>query len=192
MNERLVFGIQGGIGSFNEKAIVYYAETRGIVNYEIRYLFATEPVLRELSRGSIDRGQFAIHNTLGGLVDESLNAMGKYNFEVLEKFSIKIAHALMIRPDATLGEVTTIMTHPQVLAQCKDNLSKKYPTLKQTSGDGNLIDHAEVARLLHEKTLPKNIAVMGSNILAKVYSLTVIEDNLQDNDNNFTTFLIVK
>ncbi len=98
----------------------------------------------------------------------------------------------MIRSDAEYSEVTTIMTHPQVLAQCKTTLPQKYPHLLQTSGTGELIDHANVAKQLGGKKLPKHVATMGSKILAELYGLKVVEDNLQDAQENYTSFLLVK
>ena len=97
----------------------------------------------------------------------------------------------MIRKDATLKDITEIMSHPQVFAQCKKTLEQKYPHLKLVSGEGELIDHALVAKQLGEEKLPKNIATMGSKLLAELYGLTVVEDNLQDLQENYTSFLLV-
>lgn len=187
----ITFGIQGGKGSFNEEAIQYYLKKESIEKYKIKYLHTSEKVLLALHKGDIDRGQFAIHNSVGGIVDESIKALANYKFKIIEEFAIKISHALMIRKDAKLSEITTIMTHPQVLAQCKDTLLKKYSGLKQTSGDKELIDHAVVAKYLSENKLPKNIATMGSKVLAEIYGLQVVEDNLQDAKENYTSFLQV-
>lgn len=187
----ITYGIQGGRGSFNEEAILYYLERAGIKKYKIKYLYTSENVIRALHIGEIDRGQFAIHNSVGGVVEESIQAMASYKFKIVDQFAIKIVHSLMIRGDAGLSDITTILTHPQVLAQCKQSLAQKYPHLKLASGTGELIDHAMVAKELGQKKLPKNIATMGSNILAKLYSLKVIEDNLQDAKENYTSFLHV-
>lgn len=187
----LTFGIQGGKGSFNEEAILYYLSRSGISNYKIKYLYTSENVLAALHKGEIDRGQFAIHNSVGGIVEESIQAMARYKFNIIDQFAIKISHALMIRKDADFSEVTTIMSHPQVFAQCKDTLLKKYPHLKQTSGEGELIDHAMVAKHLSEGKLPKHTATMGSKVLADLYNFKVVEDNLQDAKENYTSFLHV-
>lgn len=184
-------GIQGGKGSFNEEAVHYYIAQNSIKDFEIVYLYTTEAVLKALSKKQIDIGQFAIHNSTGGVVWETLTAMGKYKFNVEQEFSIIIAHALMIRKDAKFEDIDTIMTHPQVLKQCKNSLYEKYPHLTLTSGKGDLIDHSNVAKHLSEKKLNKNIATMGSKILAKIYDLQIVEDNLQDNKHNYTSFLIV-
>lgn len=192
VNPRLLtFGIQGGKGSFNEEALQYYLKKENITRFKIKYLYTSENVMRALHKGDIDRGQFAIHNSVGGIVEESVQAMANYKFKIIEEFAIKISHALMIRKDAKFSEVTTIMTHPQVLAQCKDTLLRKYPNLKQISGEKELVDHAKVAKYLSEGKLPKNIATMGSKVLADLYDLQIIEDNLQDAKENYTSFLQV-
>jgi len=190
--DRLVVGIQGGRGSFNEEAALYYMSRNPEMSYELKYLHTTENVLRALHEGVVDRGQFAIHNSLGGIVTETVEATARYRFEIIEEFAIKIAHALMTAKDNDFANVDTIMTHDQVLRQCRTNLGKKYGKLKQTSGEGDMIDHAKVAELLSRGELPKNIATMGSKVLAKIYNLKIIEDNLQDLDENFTSFLWVQ
>jgi len=187
----LTIGIQGGPGSFNEEAVTYWLQRSGITNYHVKYLHTSEEVLAALHAGDVDRGQFAIHNSIGGIVGESIEAMARYKFVIVEEFAIKIAHALMIRDDAVYSEVTTIMTHPQVLAQCKTSLPQKYPHLRQTSGEGELIDHATVAKHLSLHKLPKHVATMGSKVLADIYGLKIIEDNLQDAQENYTSFLLV-
>jgi prephenate dehydrogenase len=190
--DRLVIGIQGGRGSFNEEAARYYMSRTPEVPFELVYLHRTENVLKALHEGQIDRGQFAIHNSLGGIVTETVEATAKYRFAIVEEFAIKIAHALMISKSGSFAEVDTIMTHPQVLRQCKTNLQMKYSNLKQSSGEGDLVDHAKVAELLGKGELPNNVATMGSKVLAEINNLKIVEENLQDLDENFTSFLFVE
>ena len=190
--EQLVVGIQGGKGSFNEQAARYYLSRTPEHEYELHYLHTTENVLKALYEGRIDRGQFAIHNSVGGIVTESIQAMANYRFHIVEEYAIKIAHALMIAPGADFNKVDTIMTHDQVLRQCKVNLAMKYSRLRQTSGEGDLLDHAKVAELLSMGELPDNIATMGSKILAEVYGLDIVEEDLQDSTENFTSFMWVE
>lgn len=188
----LTIGIQGGKGSFNEEAIQYFIKRDKVRRFSLKYLYTSESVLKALHKGEIDRGQFAIHNSVGGIVGESIEAMARYKFRIVEEYAIKISHALMIRKDAKFDRITTIMTHPQVLAQCKTTLLEKYPHLEQTSGKGQMIDHAVVAKHLSQNRLPKHIATMGSKVLAKMYNLVVVEDNLQDSKENYTSFLQVE
>jgi len=96
----------------------------------------------------------------------------------------------MVRPEVNFSKITTIMTHPQVLAQCKQRLAREYSHLNQVSGKGKMIDHAVVAKNLGEKKLSRQVATVGSKVLAELYNLNVINDDLQDLTENYTSFLI--
>lgn len=194
--KKIIFGIQGGKGSFNEEAILSYINKNGIKKYQIKYLFTTEKVLKNLHEGNIDFGLFAIQNAVGGVVEESTHAMAKYKFKINppaggEEFQILIRHFLMKRKDVSVSEIKTIMAHSQNFRQCKDNLAKKYPDLKQVSGQGDLLDTARCAEALAKNQIDKNIAILGPKILAKIYDLEIIAENLQDSQNNLTTFFLV-
>ncbi len=187
-----IFGIQGGRGSFNEQALSDYVLRHKITSYKVKYLYTTKRVLSALEYGKIDFGLFAIHNSTGGIVDESIKALAKYEVNIVEEFAIKIEHFLMKRMDVDFDKITTIMAHPQVFKQCKKNLKKKYLNYNMISGKGDLIDHAKVAEALHNGKLPFDTAVMGPKILSRIYELDVVDGPLQDLDDNFTSFLMVR
>ncbi len=127
VTDRLVVGIQGGRGSFNEDAARHYMSRTPAEPYDLVYLHTTDAVLRALQEGTVDRGIFAIHNSVGGMVGESVTAMAGHRFAIVEEFAIKIAHCLMASRDADPAEIDTIMTHPQVLGQCRATLARRYP-----------------------------------------------------------------
>lgn len=185
------FGIQGGKGSFNEEAIQHYFRETGLKHGKTQYLYTSDRVMEALNQREIDRGQCAIYNSVGGFVEETTNALKKYSVRIVEEFEIKIAHALMIRPDQDFTQIDQIMCHPQVLAQCQRNLKKYYPDFKQTSGEGEWVDNAKTAEALATRQLSDQTAVMGSKILAEIYGLQIIQDNLQDAEENYTRFIHV-
>lgn len=188
----IVFGIQGGRGSFNEEALRDYVERHHIKKFKIEYLCVTERVLCRLHRGDIDYGLFALHNSIGGVVDESLRAMARYTFHTVEEFAIPIRHFLMKRKDVGASKITMIMAHSQVLKQCVRTLRTRYPHLAQKSGTGDLLDTAAAARALSENKVPGTTAILGPRSLADLYDLEVIAENLQDEKENVTSFLLVK
>lgn len=186
----LTIGIQGGRGSFNELAVENFMKS---LNQDCRlsYLHTTENVLTALEKGEIDRGQFAIRNTLGGEVKESVEAMKKHNFHVICQYNLKVAHTLMMSPNAKLEEIDTVVAHPQALKQCREHL-KKYPKLKQIRGEGDLVDPSTWAENLSKGKIGFNHAILGNKALAELNKLKVVEENMQDSDENYTTFLLVK
>ena len=98
----------------------------------------------------------------------------------------------MISPESSLENIDSIMAHPQVFRQCRTNLEMKYSKLLLKSGEGELIDHAKVAELIAAGELPVTTATMGSVALAQLYGLKVIEEDLQDLQDNYTSFLWVQ
>lgn len=185
-------GIQGGKGSFNHQAILNFLDENKISNYEIKFLHITKKVLSSLESGEIDYGQFAIHNTLGGLVEETLECLGKYKFRVKEHYKILISHFLMAKKGIKIFEIKTIMAHPQVFKQCRNNISSQLPNIDLRVGEKELIDHSKAAELLSLGKLEYTIGIMGPKALAEIYDLDILKENMQDNDNNFTTFLLVE
>ncbi|PIU37264.1 hypothetical protein COT02_01785 [Candidatus Roizmanbacteria bacterium CG07_land_8_20_14_0_80_34_15] len=189
--KKIIFGIQGGKGSFNEEAIIFYVKNNAIKKFQVKYLFTSEKVLKNLNEGNIDFGLFAIQNAVGGVVEESTYAMAKYKFKIVEEFQIMIRHCLMRRRDVDTKDIKTIMAHSQNLRQCKDNLAKRYPNLKQISGQRDLLDTARCAEALTKNKIDKNTAILGPKILVEIYDLEIIDENLQDSKDNLTSFFLV-
>lgn len=189
--DEFVIGIQGGKGSFNEEACRFYSaqHTDEIPRYRRVYLYTAENVLGALHRGEVDFGVFAIQNARGGAVMETIQALSRFSCEILETFAIVISHCLLIHPEANFEEVNTVISHPQALAQCAGTLAEKYAHLKQTSGEGDLIDQAHCAEYLAWGKLPRTTAVLAPRVCAELYGLVIYEEGLQDlGDANLTTF----
>ncbi len=188
----VTFGIQGAKGSFSEQAIQEYIKNKNIKNSSIKYLFTSKRVLDELFKGDIDFGLCALHNSVGGVVEETLYAIAQYKCDIAEEFRIKIRHFLMKRKDVKFENITHIMAHPQVFKQCKNNVEKFYPNLKTVSGKGDLVDTARAAEALSKNKLPKTYAILGSKSIADLYNLEIVQADLQDDKENFTSFVLLK
>lgn len=192
MNSNPIYGIQGGKGSFNEQALRTFCELHNIKNFRTSYLYTTQKVLENLSTGTIDFGVFAIVNSVGGLVEETLAVLGSYKYQVHNQITIPIKHYLMKRPDTEKDTIKTITAHPQVLTQCQNNLQTKYSEYKLQSGKGELIDTAKAAEALFSGTIKPDTYILGPKVLSEIYGFDIVDENLQDRDDNRTTFLIVK
>jgi prephenate dehydratase len=198
MTEKLRVGIQGGRGSFNEQALKFYLEKKGISEAQIaiKYLYTTERVLSELKSGEIERGQFATHNSIGGPVKETEMAKAKYlfdeDYEIIDRYSIQVVHCLMVHPEARLDDIDTIMTHPQVLAQCRETIAQRYSRMILKQGEGDLVDPAKVGEAIAGGALPPNVATISNQLISEAWGLKIVDQNLQDRADNFTHFVFVK
>ncbi|MBU0975706.1 MAG: prephenate dehydratase domain-containing protein [Patescibacteria group bacterium] len=186
----ITIGIQGGKGSFNEEACKYFCKIHDVKNYSIKYLYTTENVLSHLHLGKVDYAQFAIEDPLGGIVNESIDALTKYTCKIVDKFKYPINLHLLLHKDAKMEDIKVFMTHPQIYKQCKNTLKKKYPKIEMQFGKGEMLDQAKAAEKLSKGEIEKDIGIIGSKLLADIYkNLMIADENLEDKKNNASTFL---
>ena len=194
-DETIRIGIQWGRGSFNEIAIQDFLEKNREVwagkNIEIIYLYTTHMVLESLNNGSIDVWIFAIANSIGWLVGETLDVLGTYRWKLIATHEIEIQHSLLIHPDRNISDISEIMWHDQAIRQCVKHLETDFPWIPYKAGNWELTDNAAIARAVGNGSLPKNTGSIGHRSLADIYGLKVAKENLQDRDDNRTTFCIV-
>lgn len=183
----MIVGVSGGIASFSEEAARRYCAEHEIHIEEMKYLINAGGVLKALNGGHINLGFFPIENSNGGIVYESIRAMGRDAFDIKEFFEIDVRHCLMIRPDANPKKIKLIVSHDQALKQCRMYLRIKYPKAEIKPWS----DTASAVKDLREGKLPKNSAAIASFKAAKYYGMKVVEKNIQDLKFNFTTFLAV-
>ena len=185
-------GIQGGAGSFNHQALQLGIQRRRLSNVDVDFLFTTDAVLSALQEGRLDYGQFALYNSLGGPVSETLDAIGCYQFEVVESYGITIEHSLICKKGVQLEQIKTIISHPHAIKQCENTLRYHASRFVIKSGEGEMIDPARVAQALRDNELPDDHATLSSHLIADVYDLDLVARGWQDKSDNVTTFLLVK
>ncbi len=185
--------IQWGKGSFNDIAIANFLDKNSFdKEVKIEYLYTTEAVLESLNSGAIDYGQFALANSIGGIVEETITGLGAYRWTQVENYHIPVKHSLLLHPNASIDSIDTIMGHEQAIQQCKTNLTKMYPHCKKIGGTDLLTDNASIAEAVANGTLPKTTAAIGHESLASLYNLKIHKKNIQDQNDNQTTFVLVK
>jgi prephenate dehydratase len=115
-----------------------------------------------------------VTSTLDSLVESKIKIVG----EIL----LPISHVLA----TDLSEkITTIISHPQALSQCRSYINQNYPmaeVLEAASTDAAL----KVAGGIYE-----NAAAITSKRAAMKYQLKILDENIQDAENNITRFVIV-
>jgi chorismate mutase / prephenate dehydratase len=192
---RIRVGIQGGHGSFNERAIHTYMNGKPEIfsekEIDIVYLYSTEWVLEALNNGEIEYGQFAIANSIGGMVDETLECIGQYRWKRVANYEIPISHSLMTLPDIRNEDIDCIMGHEQAVKQCEQTLRKYYGDIPRIGGTGNLISSSNIAEAIANGILPQTTASIGHHSLADIFGLQVVREHIEDRSDNRTTFILV-
>ena len=176
-----IIGFQGVSGSNGEQALFDYfgedAKTVGVKNFEDIFI--------ELKNENIKYGVLPIENSSTGGITEVYELLNKYDFHIVGENSIKIDHFLMGIKGAKIEDIDEVYSHPQGFAQCGDFL-KYYPNWKLIPYDNT----ANSAKLVQDKN-QKNIAVIASEKVAKIYNLDILESYINSNKNNRTRFAII-
>jgi len=181
----IIIGIQGIKGSFSEEAALKFASKHNIHDYKLEYLVSTENVLEALEHQKCEFGIFAIENSTGGVVMESIHALAKHRCHINEMFSILVQQNLLAKPNVTVGMITEVHSHRQALRQCKEYLKKNFPKAKLVDSP----DTALCAEQLKTGALPETTAVVANKACAKLYDLQLLDTNINDLKDNQTLFI---
>lgn len=187
-----VVGIQGGLGSFNHQAADLWLPQCGIRNYELRCFDSTTALFHALRAGDIDAGQFAIFNSSAGFYSESLEAVSRNTFQVIAHYKIPIVHCLIHHPDIRRDQIVKIITHKEVLKQCRNKLARDHAAVEVVVGADDLIEPASVAAAIAAHRLNQDVATISCGRLASEYGLVIGDSGLQDVEGNESTFLLVR
>ncbi len=182
--------MQGGKGSYNDTAIRQYLSA-GYFEERILFLDSTSRVFDALNKGEIAYGQFAVHNSWTGFYNESLSHIAQNTFSIIAKYSIPVNHALLIHKDQNLQQIDRIITHQEVVKQCRKTIKERYGHLYLEHTSGQMIDPSHTASHIARVKSFRNTALIGNPGLAGIYDLKIEDGHLSDNGNSQSTFFLV-
>lgn len=128
-----------------------------------------------------------IENSIEGIVRETLDnlsSLKKEGIKILAETTMNIDHALL--GYGNKRDIKVIRSHPQALAQCKQYINANFAD--SVIEEATLSTSAAVKSLIEND---KHIAAIGSTLCAKMYSVPVIEENINDEANNKTRFILL-
>lgn len=129
-----------------------------------------------------------IENSIEGIVRETLDnlsSLKKEGIKIIAETTMNVEHALVGYADK-VNEIKVIRSHPQALAQCKHFIQANFSDL--LIEEATLSTSAAIRSLSPEE---KNVAAIGSIDCAKMYNMPVIKNNINDEENNQTRFILL-
>jgi len=139
-------------------------------------------IFDEVSKGHCDLGLAPIENTTGGGVIETLDALIDSDVKICAEVLMAIHHSLLA--NCSLDQIEKIYSKPEIFAQCRNWLSATFKEAQTVP----VASSAKAAQLAADE--PK-VAAIGSAIAAELYNLRVVCENIEDNTNNITRFLVI-
>lgn len=174
-----LIAFQGERGAYSEQA------AKNIFpNCEVKACYTFEDVFNLVNSGEIKYGVIPIENSLGGRVTDIHKLIPLYDLKIIGEHYLKIEHCLLGYPGAIIEDIRYVYSHEQALMQCSQNI--KQLKIEKHS----YIDTAGAANFVKQnKDMHK--AAIASKKAADVYGLTILKDNFQDKDDNFTRFIVL-
>ena len=139
-------------------------------------------IFDEVSKGHCDLGLAPIENTTGGGVIETLDALIDSDVKICAEVLMAIHHSLLA--NCPLNQIEKIYSKPEIFAQCRNWLSATFK-------EAQTIPVASSAKAAQTAADEPKAAAIGSSVAAELYGLRVVCENIEDNTNNITRFLVI-
>jgi chorismate mutase/prephenate dehydratase len=145
-----------------------------------------------LKNQTYDYAVIPIENNVGGFVDLSLDALNNYtnyipHITILGQIHLPVIYYLI--SNDTIKNVDTIYSHYQAFIQCR----KKLAELEKEWGKS--FKKIEVSSTSYGAYIAKDTlksAALASKEASKLYEVSILKKDLQDNINNTTRFYIIQ
>lgn len=176
---RVVF--PGTEGAYSEAAMKrYFGE-----NCNSFYVRTFREAMEAIEDGAADFAVLPIENSTAGAVDEMYDLLVEFENYIVGETVIPIRHTLSGLPGASLKDVKTVYSKGVALMQTTHFLDAHSSWQRI-----NVANTAIAAKKVVEDQDPSQAAVCSA-YAAKIHGLTVLADNINDNEHNSTRFIVV-
>jgi len=142
-----------------------------------------DEVFRDVEAGNAHYGVVPVENSTEGVVSHTLDMFMQSSLQINGEVALRIHHNLL-STDSELSTISKIYSHQQSLAQCREWLDANLPQAERVAVSSN----AEAAKCAANE---KNVAAIASDTAASIYKLNIVAENIEDEPDNTTRFLII-
>ena len=181
---RRSYSYLGPAGTFTEAALAQVPEAR---NQHWRSVRNVGEALADVVEGRSDAAMIAIENSVDGGVSTAQDALATMpGLRIVGEYLVPVDFVLVARPGTTLEQVSLIAAHPVAYAQCLQWLTRTLPAHAHVPASSNVAS----AMGLLDGTSDADAAIAPPGILEH-HELTLLAENLGDNPNAVTRFVLV-
>jgi len=139
-----------------------------------------------------------IENSLGGSIHENYDLMLRYDLTIVAEHDFRVRHCFLTKPGLDVKKIKYAISHPQALSQCDNYLRARgiepratYDTAGSAKMISKSIKGESFGMSLPEGCTPENTCAIASNLAGETYGLECKEEGIEDDDSNFTRFLLL-
>jgi len=145
---------------------------------------AIDEVFREVASGAAHYGVVPVENSTEGVVTHTLDNFLASSVKICGEVVLRIHHHFLVSDVTHVSNITRVYSHAQSLSQCRKWLDGHFPNAERIAVNSN----SEAARRLKGEW---NAAAIAGEIAADLYDLTSYAQNIEDQPDNSTRFLII-
>ncbi len=175
-----MIAFQGEPGAYSEAALL---EHFGIET-ETLPCPSFDAVFTAVETGIALQGLIAIENSLAGSIHHNYDLLMKHPLWIIGEHYLRVQHCLITNPGVEKNMLKKVISHPQALAQCEGYLQG------QNLPSEVFYDTAGAVKYLKE-TGALDVAAIASRRAAQVYGMQILAEDIEDNPENYTRFLII-
>ncbi|NLZ17854.1 MAG: prephenate dehydratase [Desulfobulbaceae bacterium] len=140
-------------------------------------------VFQEVERERVQYGIIPVENSVEGAVTYSLDSFLIYKVQICGEIELPISHNLVNR-SGNIEDITTVASHAQSLAQCRQWLRKHLPDTPTLP----VFSTAAAAKMAAEDP---SIGAIAGSLAITTYQLQVVVKGIEDFQGNTTRFLVL-
>jgi len=172
----------GPAGTFTEAALLKIAASDDKL---IAYAKVTA-ALDAVRKGEASKALVPIENSVEGVVARTLDELASGEpLVITAETTLPVSFSLMTLENKDPKDIKSIATHPHAESQCRSFIAKNYP-------NAQVIETASTAAAAKGLSKGDYDAAIGAAIAAKNYQLKIIADDIGDNTNAVTRFVVVE
>lgn len=177
----------GPSGTFTEVAAREFVVDQGIeAEAELIPYSDIKGLVQAIDEHKEKQGILPIENSLEGSVNMTLDLLAhKVDLKIKAEILMPIKHNLIGHSVTELSIINKVLSHSQALAQCRESLNQLLKNFETINTDST----AEAVQIIKNKD--SNWAAIGSKLVASLNDLETLVDNIQDNESNWTRFVIL-
>jgi prephenate dehydratase len=177
MTKKISF--QGELGAYSHQACI-----QAKPNYEAIPCSTFEAAMERVRLKEADLAMLPIENSTYGRVSDIHRLLPDSQLHIVGEVFVRVRISLLGVKDAKLSEIKSAVSHSVLLGQCRNFLTNQ--KIEPIAG----ADTAGSARYISELD-DSSKAALASELAGKIYGLSVLAKDIEDNDNNTTRFLIM-
>jgi prephenate dehydratase len=172
----------GPAGTFTEAALLKIAASDDQL---IAYANVTA-ALDAVRKGEANKALVPIENSVEGVVARTLDELASGEpLVITAETTLPVTFSLMTLENKDPKDIKSIATHPHAESQCRSFIAKNYP-------NAQVIETASTAAAAKGLSKGDYDAAIGAAIAAKNYQLKIIAEDIGDNTNAVTRFVVVE